>query len=135
MARRLIYRRKLVATQRCTAEGTPVLTCQRGAFVAGEDGGEAAEVETLSAEIDAGAIRWSVRGFDEAEVVAGDITEAEIVVAAGRGVGSEENLEAVKELTKALGGTLGGFISPELEFPVYMYVDHVRVYQRIDADQ
>ncbi len=38
-------------------------------------------------------------------------------------------------LNVALGGTLGGFISPELEFPVYMYVDHVRVYQRIDADQ
>ena len=38
-------------------------------------------------------------------------------------------------LNVALGGTLGGFISPELEFPVYMYVDHVRVYQRVDADQ
>jgi beta-glucanase (GH16 family) len=38
-------------------------------------------------------------------------------------------------LNVALGGTLGGFISPDLEFPVYMYVDHVRVYQEIDADQ
>ncbi len=38
-------------------------------------------------------------------------------------------------LNTALGGTLGGFISPDLQFPVYMYVDHVRVYQRTDADQ
>jgi beta-glucanase (GH16 family) len=38
-------------------------------------------------------------------------------------------------LNTALGGTLGGFISPDLEFPVYMYVDHVRVYQQVDADQ
>ena len=39
-------------------------------------------------------------------MVAGDITEAEIVVAAGRGVGSEENLEAVKELATLMGGAL-----------------------------
>lgn len=38
-------------------------------------------------------------------------------------------------LNVALGGTLGGFISPDLDFPAYMYVDHVRVYQQVDADQ
>ena len=58
------------------------------------------------AVIDADAIRWTVRGFDEAEVVAGDITEAEVIVAAGRGVGSEENLELVRALAKAIGGAL-----------------------------
>ncbi len=107
IARRLIYRRKLVATQRCTAPGTPVLTCQRGAFVAAETAAGTADVEKVTPALDPAAIRWAVRGFDEAEVVAGDITEAEIVVAAGRGVGSEENLDAVKELTKVLGGALG----------------------------
>jgi beta-glucanase (GH16 family) len=38
-------------------------------------------------------------------------------------------------LNTALGGTLGGTIGFDTEFPVYMYVDHVRVYQEIDADQ
>jgi beta-glucanase (GH16 family) len=33
----------------------------------------------------------------------------------------------------AIGGTLGGTIALDTEFPVYMYVDHVRVYQRVDA--
>lgn len=107
VARRLLYRRKLVAAQRCTTSGTNVLTCQRGAFVAAEASGGEAQIEAVVAEIDVDAIRWTVRGFDAAEVVAGDITEAEVVVAAGRGVGSEENLEAVKALTTLLGGALG----------------------------
>ena len=106
VATRLVYRRKLVAAQRCTTAGTNVLTCQRGAFVTKEASGVEAEAETIAAAVDATAVRWTVRGFDAAEVVAGDITEAEVVVAAGRGVGSEENLEAVKVLTKALGGAL-----------------------------
>lgn len=105
-AQRLVYRRKLVATQRCTTDGTHFLTCQRGAFAAAAATGGAAPVETLDVHIDADAIRWRVGGFDEAEVKAGDITEAEIVVAAGRGVGSEENLEAVRGLVQALGGSL-----------------------------
>lgn len=33
-------------------------------------------------------------------------------------------------LNSALGGTLGGVIAPELEFPVPYYVDYVRVYQQ-----
>ncbi len=106
LARRLMYRRKLVAEQRCMGDGVHVLTCQRGAFLAGEPAAAEAAVESVQAQIDVGSVRWTVRGFDEAEVVAGDITEAEVVVAAGRGIGSEENLEAVKELATALGGSL-----------------------------
>lgn len=32
-------------------------------------------------------------------------------------------------LNLALGGSLGGMIDPELQFPLYYYVDYVRVYQ------
>jgi len=108
LGKRLVYRRKLVATQRVRTEGPHIATCQRGAFVAPEgEGSGSADVETVAVDIDTAKIRWKVKGFDEAEIVAGDITEAEIVVAAGRGVGSEENLQAVKELTELLGGGLG----------------------------
>ncbi len=106
LGRRLVYRRKLVATQRSTKQGPQLATCQRGAFIVSEPAGTTADVETVDVAIDADAIRWTVRGFDEAEVVAGDITEAEVIVAAGRGVGSEENLELVRALAKAVGGTL-----------------------------
>jgi beta-glucanase (GH16 family) len=33
----------------------------------------------------------------------------------------------------AIGGTLGGNIALDLEFPVQMYLDHVRVYQRVEG--
>ena len=32
----------------------------------------------------------------------------------------------------AIGGTLGGTIALDLEFPIQLYVDHVRVYQKVD---
>ena len=102
---RLVYRRKLVAKQRVNGPSPHVATCQRGAFVPEEPSG-AAEVESVPCQIDAGAVRWSVIGFDEAEATAGDITEAEVIVAAGRGIGSQENLAIVEALAKALGGAV-----------------------------
>jgi beta-glucanase (GH16 family) len=35
-------------------------------------------------------------------------------------------------LNVALGGVLGGTIGLDTEFPLHMYVDHVRVYQQVD---
>jgi beta-glucanase (GH16 family) len=37
-------------------------------------------------------------------------------------------------LNLALGGTLGGTISPDLEYPIHYYADYVRVYQPVAAD-
>ena len=106
VGKRFVYRRKLIATQRSIESGVQVATCQRGAFVVPESTGLGAEVEVIPIEIDGGAIRWEVGAFDEAEVVAGDITEADVIVAAGRGVGSKDNLDLVQRLAKAIGGTL-----------------------------
>ena len=36
-------------------------------------------------------------------------------------------------LNVALGGTLGGMIGLDTEFPQYMHVDYVRVYQQVDG--
>lgn len=38
-------------------------------------------------------------------------------------------------LNLALGGTLGGTIGLDLELPVHLYVDHVRVYQAVGAGE
>lgn len=37
-----------------------------------------------------------------------DISEAEIIVSAGRGVGSKQNMRLIEELADALGGSVGG---------------------------
>ncbi|NNC39236.1 MAG: glycoside hydrolase family 16 protein [Acidimicrobiia bacterium] len=36
-------------------------------------------------------------------------------------------------LNLALGGTIGGLIPPDADFPQYLYVDYVRVYQPVDG--
>ena len=106
VGKRLVYRRKLIATQRNIASGIQVATCQRGAFASPESSGLDAAVEMIAIEIDVDEVRREVGRFDEAEVVVGDITEADVIVAAGRGVGSKENLDSVQRLAKAIGGTL-----------------------------
>jgi electron transfer flavoprotein alpha subunit len=37
-----------------------------------------------------------------------DLVEADVIVAAGRGIGSKQNLHLVEDLASALGGTVGG---------------------------
>jgi len=109
VARRLVYRRKLVATQAVVAETPHVATCQRGAFAApGESGsGQGSpEVEETSPDLDATALRWSVVEYDEAEVEGADITEADVVVAGGRGVGEADSWQVVEDLARALDGAV-----------------------------
>jgi electron transfer flavoprotein alpha subunit len=101
---RLVYRRKLVAKQKTVGATPHVATCQRGAFMPVEAGGGAGDIETLEATIDDAQLGWSVLGFEEAEVGDEDITEAEVIVVGGRGVGDQETFEALRELTQLLGG-------------------------------
>lgn len=107
VARRLVYRRKLVATQEVVADTPHVATCQRGAFAAPEPAGEGSpEIEEILPELDASALRWSVVEYDEAEAEGADVTEADVVVAGGRGVGDRDRWEVVEDLARALGGAV-----------------------------
>lgn len=102
---RSIFRRKLVARER-VATSIAVATCQRGAFnavVAGEPGA----IETAGVSVDASAARVRFVAMERAEVGEEDITEADIVVAGGRGLGDAEKFGIVQELANALGGVMG----------------------------
>ena len=46
----------------------------------------------------------TLAGREEAEAAGVDITEADVLVAFGRGMGGPENIPLVEELAKALGG-------------------------------
>ena len=46
-------------------------------------------------------------GYEEAEAGGVDLSKAEVIVSAGRGIGKPENLEMIAELAKALGGEYG----------------------------
>jgi electron transfer flavoprotein alpha subunit len=80
-----------------------VLTIQGGAFPAVQPGGSP-QLQRLDVE-GAGAIEFV--GYEPAEAKDVDLTRAEVIVSAGRGVGKKENVPVIAALAKALGGELG----------------------------
>jgi len=78
-----------------------VVTLQGGAFTPTEEPSGTPEV--IKVEVAAGGdIQFD--GYEEAEAGGVDLSKAEIIVSAGRGIGKPENLEMIENLAKALKG-------------------------------
>ena len=80
-----------------------VLTLQAGAFTALKPGGTP-QVQRLEVQGGAGV---NFIGYEAAEAKDVDLTKAEIIVTAGRGIGKKDNVPVIAALAKALGGELG----------------------------
>ena len=83
--------------------GPAVITVQAGAFSA-EPGSGRATVEKLEITGDS---QYTFGGYEPAEKKDVDLTKAEVIVTAGRGVGKKDNVSLVAALAEALGGELG----------------------------
>ena len=82
-----------------------VLTIQAGAFsFQGEPQGTP-PLERIELSETASGLEFV--GYEPAEKKDVDLTRAEVIVSAGRGVGKKENVAIIAELAKALGGELG----------------------------
>lgn len=81
-----------------------VVTLQSGAFGLDDEPAGTPTVEKLSVQADS---KFEFLGYEEAEEGGVDLTKAEIIVSAGRGIGKPENLAIVEALAKALGGEYG----------------------------
>ena len=82
-----------------------VLTIQAGAFsFQGEPQGTP-QLERIELSETASGLEFV--GYEPAEKKDVDLTRAEVIVSAGRGVGKKENVAIIAELAKALGGELG----------------------------
>jgi electron transfer flavoprotein alpha subunit len=85
--------------------GTALVTAIAGAFPADAGRGDGSPaVETVEAPADDGRVRF--RTFVEPEAADVDITREDILVAVGRGIGDEDEIEIVEELAAALGGAV-----------------------------
>ncbi|MEC9491814.1 electron transfer flavoprotein subunit alpha/FixB family protein [Flexistipes sp.] len=85
--------------------GKGIITIQGGAFNPENDYEGTPEVINL--EVPSVESKIQFEGYEKAEAVGVDLTKAEIIVSAGRGVGKKENVENVRKLAEALGGELG----------------------------
>ncbi|HEX7087409.1 MAG TPA: electron transfer flavoprotein subunit alpha/FixB family protein [Vicinamibacterales bacterium] len=102
---RPMYQGKLAADVRPLGEPPWLLTCQIGAFRAdaARRGAAPAPVRTQEVAIDAGAIRQQPEApFREAKQAV-DLSQAERIVAVGRGIKGPEHLPLAQQLAEALG--------------------------------
>jgi electron transfer flavoprotein alpha subunit len=81
-----------------------VLTVQAGAFAAAAPDGSP-NLERIDVSADSGRVVF--KGYEPAEQMEVDLTRAEVIVSAGRGIGKKENIPVIEALAKKLGGELG----------------------------
>jgi electron transfer flavoprotein alpha subunit len=83
------------------ATSTAVVTLQAGAFTPADLPQGNPNLIKLEASA-AGDIQF--HGYEAPEAAAVDLSKAEVIVSAGRGIGKPENLPIIENLAKALGG-------------------------------
>ncbi len=82
-----------------------VVTIQPGAFSLSEEPVGTPQVKGLEEADAAGGLEFIA--YEAAEEASVDLSKAEIIVSAGRGIGKPENIEMIAGLAKALGGEYG----------------------------
>jgi electron transfer flavoprotein alpha subunit len=86
-------------------EGTGVVLSRANAFAVPEQpSGQAAPVERVPVSVADWSRAARLTGREQAEAGGVDITEADVLVAVGRGMGGPENVPVVEALAKAIGG-------------------------------
>ncbi len=84
--------------------GPGIVLARANAFPVREGASGTAPVERVPVSVDDWSQRASLTGRETAEGGGVDITEADILVSVGRGMGGPENVQLVEALAKALGG-------------------------------
>lgn len=105
---RQMFQGKLAADVSFTSDAPWFATFQNGAFRGdkAEAGASLAPVENVNVEIGDGVIRNKPQEIFKEAKQAVDLTQAEVIVAVGRGIKEQKNIEIAKNLADALGGDL-----------------------------
>jgi electron transfer flavoprotein alpha subunit len=105
VAVRPVYGGKAKARVRARGDGA-IVTVQPGAFASASERTTPGEVIRGQVAQRAGSERKSFVGFVEAPATDVDITQSDVVVSVGRGIGDPENIPMVEELARAMGAVL-----------------------------
>jgi electron transfer flavoprotein alpha subunit len=105
---RQMFQGKLSADVSFTSEAPWFVTFQNGAFRGDkvESGANAAPVESVKVDIADDVVRNRPQEVFKEAKQAVDLTQAEIIVAVGRGIKEQKNIELVKQLAEALGAEI-----------------------------
>ena len=105
---RQMFQGKFSADVAFAGEPPYFATFQTGAFRGDqvEAGASPAAVETVQADVPAAALRNKPGEVFKEAKQAVDLTQAEIIVAIGRGIKEEKNIAIAKQLAEALGGEI-----------------------------
>lgn len=103
---RQIFQGKLSADVVPTGDAPHFVSFQIGSFRGDECEAGQAEVQALSVSLDAGQVRQQPEArFKEAKAAV-DLTQAPLIVAVGRGIKEQKNLEIVQKLAAAMGAEI-----------------------------
>ena len=105
---RQMFQGKFAADVSFTGGGVWFATFQNGAFRAdqAQDGSSPAPVESVNVDIPEGTVRNKPEDVFKEAKQAVDLTQAEIIVAVGRGIKEQKNIDIAKSLADALGGEI-----------------------------
>jgi electron transfer flavoprotein alpha subunit len=105
---RQMFQGKLAADVSFTSDAPWFVTFQNGAFRADkvEAGTSAAPVEAVNVDIPDAVVRNKPQEVFKEAKQAVDLTQAEIIVAVGRGIKEQKNIELAQKLAEALGGEI-----------------------------
>jgi electron transfer flavoprotein alpha subunit len=105
---RQMFQGKFAADVSFQCEAPWFVTFQNGAFRGDkvEAGASAAPVETVKVAIADGVVRVRPQEVFQESKQAVDLSQAEIIVAVGRGIKEQKNIELAQRLAEALGGEI-----------------------------
>jgi electron transfer flavoprotein alpha subunit len=105
---RQMFQGKFAADVAFTGNSTLFATFQTGAFRADqvEMGASPATVETIAVAIPDGVIRNQPEEVFKEAKQAVDLTQAQVIVAVGRGIKEQKNIDLAKQLAEVLGGDI-----------------------------
>ena len=104
---RPLYGGKVFAEVGFSEARPQMATVRNNTFLVSANPGKSAEVVKALARVDASKLKKKVVGTEKPATARLDITEADIVVAAGRGIKAPENFKIMEELAEALNASVG----------------------------
>ncbi|MGB7574183.1 MAG: electron transfer flavoprotein subunit alpha/FixB family protein [Thermodesulfobacteriota bacterium] len=107
IAKRPLYGGKVFAEITFSEARPQMATVRNNTFLINENPGKSAQVVLISSHISPSSLKKKVIGVEKAAGTKLDITEADVVVAAGRGIKGSENFKMVEELADVLNASVG----------------------------